>query len=163
MERSEGRKVKIVSGCFAGIACRYDQKHCRVEAIQRLVREGKAVPVCPEQMGGLSTPRNPAEIVGGDGEDVLDGNARVIDNHGNDVTEQYLAGARETLAMAQAIGAEEAILKEKSPSCGSCMIYDGTFSGTKKEGIGVTTALLRRHGIRVVSEETWEGEEENKA
>ncbi|WP_107727700.1 DUF523 domain-containing protein [Desmospora activa] len=154
--------MKIVSGCFAGIACRYDQKHWRVEEIQRLVREGKAIPVCPEQMGGLPTPRNPAEIVGGDGEDVLDGKARVIDNQGNDVTEQYIAGAREALAMAEAVGAEEAILKERSPSCGSCMIYNGTFSGTKKEGIGVTTALLRRHGIRVISEETWESEGENQ-
>ncbi|MDR6225081.1 DUF523 domain-containing protein [Desmospora profundinema] len=145
--------MKIVSGCFAGIACRYDRKHNRVEEIQRLVREGKAVPVCPEQMGGLSTPRNPAEIVGGDGDDVLDGNARVIDKQGSDVTESFVAGAREALAMAQAVDADEAILKERSPSCGSCMIYDGTFSGTKKAGVGVTTALLRRHGIRVVSEE----------
>lgn len=145
--------MKIVSGCFAGIACRYDQKHNRVNEIQKLVREGKAVPVCPEQMGGLPTPRNPAEIVGGDGYDVLDGKARVMDNQGNDVTEAFLAGAREALNMAKAVGAKEAILKEKSPSCGSCAIYDGTFSKSKKAGVGVTTALLRRHGIRVTSEE----------
>lgn len=154
--------VKIVSACFAGINCRYDKKHNRIEEIRKLVREGDAIPVCPEQMGGLPTPRNPAEIVGGDGEDVLDGKAKVIDNQGNDVTRQFVEGAREALAMAQAVGATEAILKERSPSCGSCMIYDGTFSKSKKAGLGVTAALLRRHGIRVVSEETWQGKEEGK-
>ncbi|OYD07640.1 DUF523 domain-containing protein [Paludifilum halophilum] len=148
--------MKIVSGCFAGIACRYDQKHNRIEEIRQLVQEGRAVPVCPEQMGGLPTPRNPAEIVGGDGDDVLDGKARVIDHQGHDVTEAFLAGAREALAMAQSVEADEAILKERSPSCGSCTIYDGTFSKSKKSGVGVTAALLRRHGIRVASEETWE-------
>lgn len=150
---------KIVSACFAGIHCRYDQKHNRVEEIEELVKKGEAIPVCPEQMGGLSTPRNPAEIVGGDGEDVLDGKARVIDNQGNDVTEAFLRGAYEALQMAQTIGAKEAILKERSPSCGSCMIYDGQFKGIKKPGQGVTAALLRRHGIQVFSEETgWEKE-----
>jgi uncharacterized protein YbbK (DUF523 family) len=150
----------IVSACFAGIHCRFDQRHNRIDAIQRLVRKGRAIPVCPEQMGGLPTPRNPAEIVGGDGDDVLDGRARVVDNQGNDVTEAFLAGAREALAMAKAIGAKKAILKERSPSCGSCAIYDGTFSKTLKAGMGVTAALLRRHGIEVVSEETWEGEKD---
>lgn len=146
--------MKIVSACFTGIHCRYDQQHNALAEIRRLVREGKAIPVCPEQAGGLPTPRNPAEIVGGDGEDVLDGKARVIDNQGNDVTKQFLDGARKTLAVALAVGAKQAILKERSPSCGSCMIYDGTFRGGKKPGVGVTAALLRRHGIEVVSEET---------
>ncbi|MGF7086482.1 uncharacterized protein YbbK (DUF523 family) [Kroppenstedtia sanguinis] len=151
--------VKIVSACFAGVHCRYDKKHNLIEEIRKLVQEGKAIPVCPEQMGGLSTPRNPAEIVGGDGDDVLEGKAKVIDNRGNDVTQQFVEGAQEALAMAQSVGATEAILKERSPSCGSCRIYDGTFSKSKKAGRGVTAALLRRHGIRVVSEETWEGKE----
>ncbi len=93
---------------------------------------------------------------------MLDGKAKVIDNQGNDVTQQFVEGAREALAMAQAVGATEAILKERSPSCGSCMIYDGTFRQSKKAGLGVTAALLRRHGIRVVSEETWEGKEGEK-
>jgi uncharacterized protein YbbK (DUF523 family) len=150
----------IVSACFAGIHCRFDQRHNRIDEIQRLVRQGRAIPVCPEQMGGLPTPRNPAEIVGGDGEDVLDGRARVVDNQGNDVTEAFLAGAREALAMAQAIGAKKAILKERSPSCGSCAIYDGTFSKTLKPGVGVTAAMLRRNGIDVVSEETWKKDQD---
>ncbi|WP_124727857.1 DUF523 domain-containing protein [Staphylospora marina] len=146
---------KIVSACFAGLHCRYDGKHNRVEEIVELIRSGEAIPVCPEQLGGLKTPRPPAEIVGGDGDDVLDGKARVVDNRGNDVTEQFLRGAREALALAKAVGAKHAILKEKSPSCGSCAIYDGTFSGRKKPGAGVTAALFRRHGIRVESEENF--------
>ncbi|MFC4076767.1 DUF523 domain-containing protein [Salinithrix halophila] len=154
--------MKIVSGCFAGIHCTYKKGHNRVGEIQRLVKEGRALPVCPEQLGGLPTPRPPAEIIGGDGEDVLDGKAKVIDNTGKDVTPEFLAGAREVLDMARSVGATEAILKERSPSCGSCMIYDGTFSGVKKPGLGVTAALLRRHGIRVTSEETWEGMEDKE-
>lgn len=144
---------KIVSACFTGIHCRYDQNHCKIEEIQKLVKNGEAVPVCPEQMGGLSTPRNPAEIVGGSGEDVLDGKAKVIDNQGCDVTEAYIKGAYQALQKAKEIGATEAILKEKSPSCGSCQIYNGTFAGKKKVGQGVTTALFRRHGMKVISED----------
>jgi uncharacterized protein YbbK (DUF523 family) len=125
-----------------------------VDEIQKLIKEGKAIPVCPEQLGGLSTPRNPAEIVGGDGEDVLDGKARVIDNQGRDVTDAFIRGAYETYRIAKTIGADEAILKEKSPSCGSCWIYDGSFQGKKKPGVGVTTALLKRKGIKVISEDT---------
>jgi uncharacterized protein YbbK (DUF523 family) len=154
---------KIVSACFAGVHCRFDQRHCLVEKIHELVQKGEAIPVCPEQLGGLSTPRNPAEIVGGDGDDVLDGKARVIDNQGNDVTEAFLRGAHEALRLAKAVGAKEAILKERSPSCGSNMIYDGTFTGSKKPGVGVTAALYRRHGIRVYSEESgWESEKEHR-
>lgn len=154
--------MMIVSACFAGVCCRYDQKHNRIAAIQKLIREGKAVPVCPEQMGGLPTPRNPAEIVGGNGEDVLDGRARVIDCEGKDVTSQFLTGAKETLKVAQDVGAKKAILKENSPSCGSQMIYDGTFSKKKQSGMGVTAALLRRHGIEVYSEKTWPGIEDER-
>lgn len=146
--------MKIVSACLMGCECRYDQKDNLVSEIKQLVKDGKAIPVCPEQLGGLPTPRNPAEIVGGDGFDVLDGKAAVIDNQGNDVTEQFLQGARQALHMAQALCATEAILKERSPSCGSGMIYNGTFSGTKQKGVGVTAALLIRHGLSVRSEET---------
>ncbi|GEN32593.1 MULTISPECIES: DUF523 domain-containing protein [Aneurinibacillus] len=146
--------MKIVSACLMGCECRYDQKDNRVSEIEQLVKDGKAIPVCPEQLGGLSTPRNPAEIVGGDGFDVLDGKARVIDNEGNDVTGAFLQGARQALLMAQTVQATEAILKERSPSCGSTSIYDGTFSRTKQKGVGVTAALLLRHGISVRSEES---------
>lgn len=146
--------MKIVSGCLMGCACRYDQKDNWIAEIEQLVKDGKAIPVCPEQLGGLPTPRNPAEIVGGDGFDVLDGIAKVIDNQGNDVTEEFLQGARQALRLAQSVGATEAILKERSPSCGSQMVYDGTFSKTKRKGVGVTAALLLRNGIAVRSEES---------
>lgn len=143
-----------MSSCFAGIPCRYDRKHRLVKAIQEMVEKGEAIPVCPEQLGGLPTPRNPAEIVGGDGGDVLDGKAKVIDCEGNDVTKQYKKGAYEALKIAKQFEVEEAILKEKSPSCGSCWIFNGEFQGVKKPGEGVTTALFRRHGIRVRSEDS---------
>lgn len=116
-----------------------------------MVQRGEAVFVCPEQLGGLSTPRPPARIHGGTGADVIDGKAKVLTNKGVDVTEQFLKGAHEALKMAQLVNAREAILKERSPSCGSDHIYgdDGMIDGQ-----GVTAALLERHGIKVYSEET---------
>lgn len=146
-------RKKIVSACLMGSHCRYDKKHCRVQEIQQMVEQEKAIAVCPEQLGGLPTPRNPAEIVGGDGMDVLDGKAKVIDCQGNDVTKQYIEGAYHALKIAQENGVREAILKEKSPSCGSTWIYNGDFSGVKQPGQGVTAALFRRNGIKVISEE----------
>jgi len=109
------------------------------------------IPVCPEEAGGLPTPRPPAEIVGGDGEDVLNGKAKVMTVDGRDVTDAYLKGAHHALQVAQAHGATQVILKARSPSCGCSDIYDGTFSGTLTSGDGVTTALLKRHGITVTS------------
>jgi uncharacterized protein YbbK (DUF523 family) len=152
-----GIGVKMISACLAGCHCRYDGKANAVDALQELVEKGEAVFVCPEQLGGLATPRPPAQIVGGTGADVLDGKARVITDGGEDVTEQFVRGAEEALRMAQLVKAKTAILKERSPSCGSTVIYDGTFSGSKRAGEGVTAALLRRHGIEVFSEETYPG------
>lgn len=122
------------------------------QRVRKLQEEGKATFVCPEEIGGLSTPREPAEIIGGDGKDVLDGNARVVTISGHDVTEQFLRGAHITLNKALAVNARIVVLKESSPSCGSTMIYDGTFTGKKIVGNGVTAALLKRTGIKVVSE-----------
>jgi uncharacterized protein YbbK (DUF523 family) len=143
----------IVSACLAGCHCRYDGGTIQEDHLD-LLKNGKAIPVCPEQLGGLSTPRNPAEIVGGDGFDVLDGKARVIDNQGNDVTKEFLSGAQQALQLAKKVGATSAILKENSPSCGSSFRYDGSFSGKKVKGMGVTAALFTRHGIRVTSEDS---------
>lgn len=143
----------MVSACLAGMKVRYNGTDCLEDVIGEMVRSGKAVTVCPEILGGFQTPREPAEIQGGTGEDVLDGTARVVDRSGADVTEQYIAGAIETLAIGRKMGATEIVLKENSPSCGSSMIYNGDFSGEKIPGEGVTTALLRRHGIKVWSEE----------
>lgn len=109
--------------------------------------------VCPEEDGGLGTPRPAAEIQGGDGSDVLDGRARVVTKAGVDVTQEYVAGARFALERALAVGAETAILKARSPSCGSGCIYDGTFTRTTTTGDGVTVALLQREGFTVVTEE----------
>ncbi|WP_027417746.1 DUF523 domain-containing protein [Aneurinibacillus terranovensis] len=146
--------MRVVSACLMGCKCRYDGNANYVEKMARFVEAGKALPVCPEQLGGLSTPRNPAEIVGGDGFDVLDGKARVVDNQGNYVTDLFIRGAEQALHIAQAAGAKEAILKERSPSCGSTSIYDGSFSKSKRSGVGVTAALFIRNGIVVRSEES---------
>ncbi|HEV3471657.1 MAG TPA: DUF523 domain-containing protein [Actinomycetota bacterium] len=143
----------IVSACLAGCACRFDGSPDTEDALARLVADGGAVMVCPEEEGGLATPRSPAEIVGGDGHDVLAGRAKVVTDRGEDVTDAYLEGARIALAAARAAGARTAVLKARSPSCGKGVIYDGSFSGTRREGDGVTVALLKQNGIDVVSDE----------
>ncbi|KAB3932284.1 DUF523 domain-containing protein, partial [Bacteroides uniformis] len=142
----------LVSSCLGGIECRYNGSHAASEKIRRLVEEKKAVMVCPELLGGFTTPREPAEIIGGTGEDVLNGTARIVTASGEDVTALYMDGAEKTLAYAKEIGAATVILKENSPSCGSSFIYDGTFSGKKIIGDGITSALLKRAGCRVLSE-----------
>lgn len=143
----------VVSSCLAGLKVRYNGSDSLDNRIKRLIVEGKAVTVCPELLGGFSTPREPAEIIGGDGDDVLNGQAKVVDILGRDVTELYIKGAYITLTKAQELGATMIILKEYSPSCGSAMIYNGEFKGKKSNGVGVTTALLRRNGLKVISEE----------
>lgn len=143
----------LVSACLAGRACRFDGSANPDDAVGRLVAEGRAVLVCPEVDGGLGTPRPPAEIVGGDGTDVLEGRARVVTRDGVDVTEAYVKGAERALTAARGAGAATAILKARSPSCGKGGIYDGSFSRALRAGDGVTAALLRAHGITVVTDE----------
>ncbi|MDN5302502.1 MAG: hypothetical protein PWQ60_2016 [Thermoanaerobacteraceae bacterium] len=140
----------LISACLAGMNCKYNGDNNYHEVFEKLVKENKAVPLCPEQVGGLSTPRTPAEIQGGDGLDVIKGKARVVTSEGKDVTCSFLTGAKEALKLARIIGAEKAILKSKSPSCGCCEIYDGSFKGVLKEGMGVTAAYLFQNGIRVI-------------
>ena len=140
----------IVSACLTGALCRYDGGHRLDENVMRLSPEVELVPFCPEQMGGLTTPRQPSEIIGGDGDDVLDGRARVVDAEGKDVTAQFIKGAKEGLAIAKRIDVKKAVMKEKSPSCGVHRIYR---NGILVSGKGVLTALLLREGIRVVSNE----------
>jgi uncharacterized protein YbbK (DUF523 family) len=141
----------IISACLLGVRCRYDGDHSRNETAMNQKETYQLIPVCPEESGGLPTPRPPAEIVGGDGNDVLDGTAKVMTDDGTDVTEAYVKGAHHALEVAQSNGATHVILKARSPSCGCGDIYDGTFSGTLTSGDGVTTALLKRHGITVTS------------
>ena len=141
----------VISACLLGVRCRYDGGDSRNELVIKQKETDQLIPVCPEEAGGLSTPRPPAEIVGGDGNDVLSGKAKVMTIDGTDVTAAYLKGAHHALQVAQSNGATHVILKARSPSCGCGNIYDGTFSGTLTTGDGVTTALLKRHGITITS------------
>ena len=136
----------IVSACLAGVGCRYHGGHCETPEIRQLVAEGHALPVCPEQLGGLPTPRIPAEIVGDGGEAVLKKKALVLDKENREVTPAFIRGAEETCKLARLIGAKKAILKERSPSCGVTQICRGeeTIAGE-----GVTCFLLRTNGIHV--------------
>jgi len=142
-------EIALVSACLLGIECRYDGRSTPNAFLLERIRKGLLlpVPVCPEQLGGLPTPRAPNEIDRGDGEDVLAGRARVVDSDGLDRTENFLRGARQTLALAQLLSVKVAYLKQKSPSCGFGFIKRG---GETVPGNGVTAALLLRHGIRVV-------------
>jgi uncharacterized protein YbbK (DUF523 family) len=144
----------LVSACLLGRPVRYDGGHSAADSdvLARWRREERLAIFCPEVAGGLATPRAPAEIVGGDGEDVLDANARVVTDQNTDVTDAFLLGARTALKAAVDAGARLAVLKSKSPSCGSKSIYDGTFSGVRTPGQGVTAALLRQNDIRVFTE-----------
>ncbi|WML44614.1 DUF523 domain-containing protein [Neobacillus sp. PS3-40] len=142
----------LVSSCLAGLEVRYNGTHCLDHKISKLIEENKAITVCPELLGGFSIPREPAEIIGGDGEDVLVGKAKVIEKSGSDVTELYIKGAYITLKKAIDVNATVVVLKEYSPSCASSMIYNGEFIGEKIAGNGVTAALLKRNGLQVISE-----------
>jgi len=141
----------LVSACLCGTNCKYNGENNLNREVLQLLAEGKALPICPEQLGGMTTPRPAVEISGGTGADVLDGNARVVSSSGTDATENFIRGAREALNIARAACIKEAILKSKSPSCGCGRIYDGTFSGRVIEGNGVTAELLIRNGIKVTS------------
>ena len=145
----------LVSACLLGEPVRYDGTDNATGAalLEKWRRQGRIVAFCPEVAGGLGTPRPPAEITGGSGSDVLDGEARVVTDDGVDVTDAFLEGARGALEAARRADAPVAVLKEGSPSCGSGYVYDGTFSGTRRPASGVTASLLERHGIRVFSED----------
>lgn len=146
--------MRLCSACLLGIKCAWDGRdRYKNGKVIALSKKEKLVPVCPEQLGGLPTPRPPQEIRDGSGEDVLEGRARVLDKSGKDVTERFLKGARRVLDITKSSGATEFIGKQRSPSCGCGKIYDGSFSGRLREGDGVTVALLKRNGIRVMSEE----------
>jgi uncharacterized protein YbbK (DUF523 family) len=138
----------IVSACLLGAPVRYNgtDKKTNHPILQRWIDEGRVVAVCPEVLGGLGTPRPPAEII------EIDGLRRVRANTGRDVTREFEEGAATALAQAVRHGARVAILKEGSPSCGTTYVYDGTFTGTRVQAEGVTTSVLREQGIRVFSE-----------
>lgn len=134
-------KKIVVSACLAGINCKYDGGNNIDPKIMKLINEGKAIVVCPEELGGLSTPRIPSEIV----------NNRVLAKNGSDVTKEFDKGAEEALKIAKSAKADTAILQQRSPSCGSKLIYDGTFTGKLIKGEGVTTKLFKKNGIKVLT------------
>ena len=151
---TDGRRI-LVSRCLLGEPVRYDgrEKPLGHHLLREWEERGLLVPACPELLGGLGVPRAPAQIVGGSGEDVLAGRARVITGHGEDVTQAFVRGAEAARALAEEHGCAFALLKEKSPSCGVRWIYDGTFSDALRPGRGVVAAMLRAAGLRVFSEE----------
>lgn len=145
----------IISACLCGVNCKYNGENNLNERCLKLFKEGKAVLVCPEQLGGLATPRKPVEL-DSTAREVVEGAGKAIDNEGIDVTKQFLDGAYETLKIAKELGANKAILKEGSPSCGANFVYDGTFTGNKIEGKGITAYILEQEGIEVFSDEDLE-------
>ena len=141
----------LISSCLLGEPVRYHggDAACSHEVLLRWAEEERVVPFCPEVEAGLGVPRPPAEIRGGDGLAVLDGRAQVVSRSGDLLTEEFLCGAAGALEACRRHGVGLAVLTERSPSCGSGSIYDGTFSGETRAGGGVTTALLERHGVPV--------------
>ncbi len=134
----------LVSTCLLGVCCRYDGQSKACPAVLELLKAHELIPVCPEQLGGLPTPRPPAEMQGN----------RVINREGTDVTAQYQQGAEEAARLYQVLDCDCAVLKAHSPSCGCGEVYDGSFSGTLVPGDGITAQALKRLGARVLTEET---------
>ena len=145
--------VYLVSACLLSVPCRYDGSHAKVTAAPdhlHLFKERGVIAICPEFLAELAIPRGPFEIVGGNGYDVLDGNAKVMSDDGNDYTRQFIGGAQKALETAKRMKVIKAILCDGSPTCGCKNIYDGSFKGKRKPGCGVFTALLKRNGIECV-------------
>lgn len=146
----------LISPCLIGIRTRWDESCDEIEELINLVKSGQAVFMCPEQLGGMTTPREPSEIEPGNtAEDVLRGDAKIFSITGKDVTEQFVVGAQRILEFCQEMGVETAILKSGSPSCGSLQTYDGTFTDTTIAGRGTTAELLEQNGIKVYNEENF--------
>ncbi|MBO7354786.1 MAG: DUF523 domain-containing protein [Lachnospiraceae bacterium] len=135
-------KNLIISACLIGCRTRYNGETSEIPELEELKKKYCLIPVCPEQLGGLATPRDPAEIRDG----------RVVSAKGRDVTAEFEKGAEEVLRLARLFDCDTAVLKERSPSCGYGRVYDGTFSGTLTDGSGLTAALLSGNGIRILGE-----------
>lgn len=135
--------MKLCSACLLGIRCRYDAKSTPNRKVVELSKKKLLIPVCPEQLGGLPTPRDPSERRG----------KKVITSSGKDVTKNFKLGAGQVLKIAKLLGIREAIFKQRSAACGCGKIYDGTFSGRVIRGDGITTALLKKNGIKVISKQ----------
>lgn len=132
----------LISACLLGVNCKYDGTNNDNEKVNEYIKDKELIIICPEIMGGLTTPREPSEIL----------NEKVISKSGKDVTQNFKRGANETLMLAKKFNVKKALLKAKSPSCGCGLIYDGTFNGKLIKGDGITTELLKKHGIEVLTE-----------
>lgn len=142
----------LVSACLLGIDCKYNGSNNDNIKVKEYLKNKEFIIVCPEQLGGLTTPRDPSEIIKLDNSEIMDKNYKVISNKNIDVTENFIKGANETLKIAQIYNCKEAILKDGSPSCGSNFIYDGSFTGNKIKGEGLTAKLLKDNNLKVISE-----------
>jgi uncharacterized protein YbbK (DUF523 family) len=150
--------MKVCSACLVGIECKWDGKGKRIPKIKELFLNNKVLPLCAEQLGGLPTPRPCSGILNGVGADVLDGKCIVVNEKGENITKQFVKGAHQVLALIKDLNINEAILKKKSPCCGVGKTWQMSevnhkFVNKLVEGDGVLTALLKRNGIKVISEE----------
>lgn len=136
-------KNLLISACLMGVNCKYNGGNNKLPELDLLKEKYNLIPICPEEMGGLTTPRNPSEIKGN----------KVFSNLGNDVTDNFKNGAELALKIALENDCNVALLKERSPSCGSNMIYDGSFCGKVIEGMGLTAKLLKENNIEIFNEE----------
>ena len=143
----------LVSACLLGECCKYSGGHNRSQAVIDYLQGHEYLTICPEVFGGLPTPRPPAEIVGGTAKDIIDGRAQIYNNQGQDVTASFLADAFKVAKMASEYQAKAAILQDRSPSCGVNKVYDGSFTGCLKPGMGVTALLLQDLGLKLFVEE----------
>jgi uncharacterized protein YbbK (DUF523 family) len=154
--KTDSQKVILISGCLIGLSCDYRGRKKPIHPLidQLLHQENiQVIPFCPEQLGGMTTPRNPSEIINGTGADVWQNKAILTSDLGNDVTTQFTRGATEALYLAELYKPDLIITKERSPSCGVHFISDGSFSGAIRPGEGVAVALLASKGYTIISEE----------
>lgn len=162
MTHSDNQPKILISACLLGDPVRYDGTDLFIDhpLIKKWLDQERLIAVCPEVEGGMSVPRAAAEITNGDGKSVLGGKSRVQDSTGEDVTNAFIKGALKTLKIALDNACVAAILTEHSPSCGSNQVYDGTFTKTKRDGVGVTTSMLEQNHIPVFNQEQLENLQE---
>ena len=147
------KETILVSACLLGVNCNYKGGNRLNDKVLALIKDKNFIPICPEIYGGFATPRPDAEIAGGQGDKVLQGDSKVVEPDGTDVSAKFVSGAEEVLKIAKLAGATLAILKSRSPSCGVGKTYDGSFTKTLVDGNGVLAALLSKNGIKMITEE----------
>ena len=142
----------LVSACLLDVNCKYNGASNKNKELYSYMDKYNLIPVCPEQLGGMPTPRYPCEILGGDAKDVIEGRGKVVNSMGEDVTYHFIKGAEEVVNLANLYVCNAAILKSRSPSCGVGKVYDGSFTSTLKEGNGICAELLKQKGFEVYTE-----------